>query len=106
MLPKSEFIAIALDHAKAGAKRLFNGAIPVLRIGYEVDLIGIFIPASAYYAFDKIESMTTYQMRDSGIFNDEEMRVLNEIDKVAILDDDEWINALEKKTKDELETDY
>ena len=104
MLPRKELLKIALAHAKAGAKFLYHEGIPVFRLGFQTDMIGLFIPASAYYATDKIESMTTYELRDVGLFNEEELSFINEMDKVNILDEDEWVEAIERKIHDECKT--
>ena|SRR5690606_13917064 len=96
MIPKIELYKIALAHARSGATRPMRGKIHQIRSGYETCLIGRFVPASSYFSFEKIESMITYEMRDIGIFDEEEMRFLNELDKINILDDDQWIDALEE----------
>lgn len=103
MIPKEELFEIALAHARLGARRPYRGAIPRLRLGYESCLIGVFIPASSYYSDAGIESKTTYQIRDARILSEEEMRFIHEIDKINILDDDEWIEALEEICDDECE---
>ena len=71
---------------------------------YEADMIGLFIPVSAYYAIERIESMTTHELQDAGLFSEEELRFINEMDKVNILDEDQWVEAIERKIDDEFET--
>lgn len=105
MLPRKELLQIALAHAKAGATFIRNEkGIPVFRLGYQTEMIGLFIPASIYYATDRIESMTTYDLRDAGIFTQEEYEFIGEMDKINILDETRWVEALERKIDGECET--
>ena len=105
MLPRTELLKIALAHARAGAKYLYDDrGVPVFRLGLQTEMIGLFIPASAYYATERVESMTTYELRDAGIFDSEELEFINEMNSVNILDDDEWIEELERKIDDECKT--
>lgn len=106
MIPRKELLKVALAHARAGAKFLRDDrGIPVFRLGrLKTDMIGRFIPVSSYYALEGIESMITYEIRDAGVFDDEELRFINEMNSVNILDDDQWVEALERKLDVELET--
>jgi len=105
MLPRTELLKIALAHARAGAKYLYDERhIPVFRLGMETEMIGRFIPASSYYATEKVESMTTYELRDAGLFSDEELEFIHEMNEINILDDDEWVEALERKVDAKFET--
>jgi hypothetical protein len=102
MLPKVELLKIALAHARAGAKFLRNKrGVPVSRLDFDTDLIGLFVPASVYYTTDRVECMTTYQMRDAGFFDDEEFSFVNEIDEINTLDEGDWVEELKGKIDDE-----
>ncbi len=104
MLPAKELFLIALAHAKSGATFLYDKrGVPAFRLEMQTDMIGLFIPVSSYYATEKVESMTTYELRDAGIFNDEELEFVKEMDKVNILDDDKWVEELERNLDDECE---
>jgi len=105
MLPKKELLLIALAHARSGAKFLYDErGVPAFRLEMQTEMIGLFIPVSSYYATEKVESMTTYELRDAGVFSDEDLEFIHEMNEVNILDDDEWVEELERKIDDECET--
>lgn len=104
MLPRIELLKIALAHARAGAGYLYKKKRAVYRLGYQTEMIGLFIPASSYFATEDIDSMMTYDLRDAGIFNNEELAFIHEMDKINILDQEEWIEALERKIDHECKT--
>ena len=105
MLPRKELLKIALAHARAGARFLYDErGKSVIRLGYETNLIGLFIPASTYYATEKVESMLTYEMRRAGLICDNGLEFINGMDKINILDDKKWVEALERKINDECKT--
>lgn len=98
MLPRAELLKIALAHARAGAKYLRNErGVSVFRLRLRTDLLGLFIPASSYYGTDRVESMTTYGLRDAGVWDEDELRFFNEIDKINALPDEQWVEAIERK---------
>jgi len=104
MLPRIEMLKIARAHIESGAKYVYNErGIPAFCHEGQKCLIGLFIPASTYHCED-IESMNIYEMRDAGILNNEELEFLKEIDRVNVLDDDEWLGEIQEKIDDELET--
>ncbi|MHC4432491.1 MAG: hypothetical protein ACYTBS_11690 [Planctomycetota bacterium] len=98
MLPREELLKIALAHVEAGAKFVYDGrGVPVLYHEGQKCMIGLFIPASTYFCREDIEQMTTYQMRDAGIFGEDEHDFIKEMDRVNILENEEWLNAIKEK---------
>ena len=96
MLPRIEMLKIALAHAQSGT--CFTGRKrPAYRKGYELDLIGLFIPASSYYATPSIESMTTYQLHYAGIFDEEQLQFINEMDDIQTLAPEKWVEEITKR---------
>ena len=89
---------IAMAHVKSGP--IARGTVPRFRDGYATCLIGVFIPVSSYYAIDRIESLTTYELRDAGLFDEGEMRFLSEIDKIQIKTESTWLARHRKKIND------
>lgn len=100
MLPRLELLRIAEAHARSGARFLRVGGVPVFRSGMDTDLLGLFIPASSYYATLRIESMTTYCLRDAGLIDEDEMRFFNEIDKVQLHHASTWADDIQGKIHD------
>lgn len=96
LLLRSELLKIALAFAQACKRPSCDDyGFPLLRDGYNTDLIGLFIPVSSYYATKDIERMTIYDMRDAGILNSKEVDFIAMIDEVALLTPEEWTDALE-----------
>jgi len=94
-------LKIALAHAEDGAGFVYDErGIPALQHEGRKCMIGLFIPASTYYSTN-IESMTTFEMRDAGLISDDELTFLREMDKINILDDEEWLGAIQEKVNDE-----
>lgn len=101
-IPESELLKIALAHAKSGAKFMYDeDEIPIIRDGYKTDMIGLFVPVSSYYSTKKIEELTTFEMRDCGIFDDNDLRFIHVMDKVNIETDDIWVELIEEKINGE-----
>ena len=103
MLPRIEMLKIALAHAQNGAA-ITQRKRPPYRSGYMTDLVGLFIPASTYYATYGIELMTTFQLRYAGIFDDQELKFINEMDEIQTLDRYQWAGQLQRQIDDELKT--
>ena len=97
MLDRKELLKIAMDYAMSGKYILDNLGRPRFRIGYDTNLVGRFIPLSAYYSIDSIESMTTFEMRDAGIFNNDDLIFINEMAKISIFEDYEWLEIIKEK---------
>ncbi len=98
MIPRNELLLIALAHAESGASFVFDDrGIPAFQYKGRKCMIGLFIPASTYFCSPNIEQMTTYEMRDAGIFSEGDLDFAKEMDKVNILDDEEWETEIRKK---------
>lgn len=97
MTPKM-MIEIAREHARRGARFLRDDrGIPRLRIDFQTDLLGALIPQSLYYSIEKIESFTTYEICDGGIWTREELEVINQIDHIQAFNDESmWVKKLDK----------
>lgn len=63
-------------------------------------MIGTFIPVSLIFA-EKMNRMNIYEIRDAGFFTHDEFPFIKEMDKVNILEDDEWVDAIQEKIDDE-----
>jgi len=105
MIPRIEMLKIALAHCERGAGFVYDDRnVPALQFEGRKCMIGLFIPVSSYAAQADIESMCTYELRDAGLFDEDEYRFISEMDKVNILDDEEWLPKIREKIDDELET--
>jgi len=91
-------LEIAREHARRGAKFLRDeNGVPRFRVGSETDLLGALIPQSLYWATPKVESSTTYELCDSGIWTRDELEIINRIDRVqACHDEASWPTKLQE----------
>jgi len=71
------------------------------RIGQATDLEGLFIPQSVYYSIEDIESHTLHELRDVGVYSDEEFEFIKKLDKVQLLDEEHWPQAIKEHIDDE-----
>ena len=105
MIPRVEFFKIALAHVQSNPEFLRDDrGIPAFRFDGRSDLIGLFIPHSLYHATRNIEYMTTYEMRDAGLFSKYELGVIHDINNVQIKDEELWVPTLQELIDDEFET--
>jgi len=105
MISRIEMLKIALAHAQGDT--CFSGhKRPRYRDGYELDLIGLFIPASVYFATPGIESMTTYQLHYAGIFDEEQLRFINLMDDIQTRDTDKWVAEIKRRIDDERKANH
>lgn len=91
-------IEIAREHARRSAVFLRDEhGIPRFRVGSRTDLLGALIPQSLYWSTPKIESSTTYELCDGGIWTRDELEVVNRIDHIqAIYDPSQWVKKLDR----------
>ena len=91
-MTREMMLQIALQHVRLGGRFVRdNCGRPVYREGAETDLLGALIPQSLYYSIEDIESKTTYELRDMGVWTHEEHETIKTLDKIqAHYDEDEW----------------
>jgi len=103
IIPRIQLWKIARSFVRRGGKFLYDEkGVPQDRIGTKTNLTGLFTPITLYHAIEKYESMTLYELRDEGLYTDEEFDFIKQVDKVQVWDDDEWLEAIQEKIDDEL----
>lgn len=103
MIPRTELLKIALAHAESGTGFVYDDrGIPVFFHEGRKCMIGAFIPASLIFEVD-MNRLNIYEIRDAGFFTHEEFPFIKEMDKVNILEDSEWPDAIAEMIDDEHE---
>jgi len=85
-------LQVALEHVRRGARFIRDDyGRPVYREGAETDLLGALIPLSLYYETEGVEGMTTYELRDAGVWTRDEHDTIKELDRIqAKYEEAEW----------------
>lgn len=72
-----------------------------LRIGDTADLLGIFIPQSVYYSIEDIECHTLHELRDAGVYTDDEFDFFRKLDRVQWVEEEAWARQIKEHIDDE-----
>lgn len=91
-MTREMMLQIVLEHVRRGGRFVRDACgRPALREGAETDMLGALIPQTLYYSTDRIETMTTYQLRDAGVWTSEELETIHLLDRIqAHHEEDEW----------------